>query len=171
MGLELDHVDVDKLVAHLNDQLKEGTLSVDSFEAKPRWKPSYRWWTWDKKEIDDRGVFPLILTGGEPGVIEGTLSLDAEKQVGYIYVEKGWRGDLSKYQGNGYEVLELRLKKPLKLKNGALPPSRIRYTTEFDGWNILEEPNRFDRLQLGQLWFPKDLYDTLPSYAFEKSKT
>ena len=140
------------------------TIELGKFEnKKPKTNPFL--YSLMDKEITTRGRFPLFQTEYGRGLFSGLLGLEREANIGHISVETGY-SEVSNNYGGSYGTLQLRIKRPLRLKDGLVIPScSVGLSQEMQEWEKpVQERNDYERC-IG-LWVRTDLSDVLPSEWF-----
>ena len=161
--VELNLVDVGGLVVKLNSILKDGNyVGRGSFEHRtPRKSITY---PLNHRQPELSGKYPLTLTREKTGV-RGMLGLEREIRLGYIFVQAGY--DASSDYGGRYEVIKLRIRRPLPLQDGGIIPScsvKLLVEAEEAGKPHIGRRNHIRRA--GLFWIRDDLSGVLPTEWF-----
>lgn len=154
---KLDMINLNGLVNRLNSIIddSEGEVSIGNFIDKlPR----------KKGRVEIRGKYPLIQT------VVGFMDLESEINLGYILVEAGGTNSSVDY-GGIYESIKLRIKHPLKLKNGELIPN-CKINIQIKSEEFETPYKKRDDHVYPLFWRKNDISNVLPTKWFlDKSKT
>ena len=171
---ELEFIDLKGFIKKLNSEIddSEGQIELGNFiDKKPRKNPFlYRLMG---REAECVGKSPLIQTVEGIG-FSGLFDLESEINAGYVFVERGCTDTTSEY-GGAYETMRLRIKQPLKLKNGGIIPNcSIKLLIEAEEWVDRYQERRDHIRRYDLYWERTNLSKILPTewflYDFLKTK-
>ncbi len=164
---KLELFDLEGLINNLNSSLADSdqVIQLREFLPKQPKKNPFLYRLMDR-ELEARGKYQLFL----PFEIAILHPFNPKGKIGYIFIETGYTDANSNYSRR-YETLRLRIKHPLKLKNGEIIPNcSVKFLQEMEEW---EKPyqERKDHLRCGGLiWTKTDLSKALPSDWFLTQK-
>lgn len=163
---KLHSVNLDRLIENLNSRLAkpEGYITKEHFiDNTPKMNPS--WYNSINPVITSRGKYPLTQTCYGNSVINTLFCIESDRNLGYIFVETGIIEGDSNYS-DVYENITLRIKYPLKLKDGkTIPNCSIQLHTEIPDYGEHFE-KRNDRIHTQFHRKLGDLSSILPDKIF-----
>lgn len=154
---QLHFISLDNLLREINENLEGGKVFLEEFKDRQPKKISFLH-RLRNREVISRGNYPLMQQ------VYSFMFGSVDLNLGYIAVETGV--DTSSSYAGGYETLRLRIKHPLKLRDGRkIPSCSVKLLVEAEEY---EEPykKRRDHRRFPLLWIRRDLSDVLPTEWF-----
>lgn len=167
-GPTLELINLGGLIQKLNSNISESEVEIKLGDFVPKRKNAFFYR--GNRKLETRGTYPLIQPSlGE--ILFGPISdFESGVELGYVLVETGLIDRASSYSG-GYEIVRLRIKYPLELRNGYIPNSSVELLRETGKW---EKPNQERRDYIYKLDFLRskaDLSKVLPTEWFLPERT
>jgi len=133
--LDLAYLDPAGLISKINANMAAGEdeLELEKFESRDPRKNSFIY-SVTGVHPSVRGKFPITQTGNY-GLL-GLVGVEIERSAGYFFVERGILDDNGSNSPT-YETLQLRIKRPLEVKDGVIiPRGTVRIYIQADDCNL-----------------------------------